>query len=49
VLGLSALALLIVLFGGGMLHDSSVELETESTLDAPTGVIHSLIADPASV
>lgn len=49
VLALSAVALVVVLLGGGMLLDPTVELHTESTLDATPEDIHPLIADPAGV
>ena len=48
-LAIAAMALLLVVVGGGMLLDPSVELETESTLDAAPEVLHALIADPAGV
>ena len=48
-LGIAAMALLLVVVGGGMLLEPNVELETESTLDASPEVLHALIADPAGV
>ena len=47
VLGL--LLLVVVLFGGGMLLDGDVEIETEATLDASQEVVYSLLQDPAGV
>jgi hypothetical protein len=49
VLTLSAVALVLVLLGGGMLLDGTIELQTESTLDAPRDAIQPLISDPAGV
>ena len=48
-LGVVAIALLLVLFGGGMMLDGNVHLQTEATLDAPPEMVFALVADPAGV
>jgi uncharacterized protein YndB with AHSA1/START domain len=48
-LGVVAIALLSVLFGGGMMLDGNVHLQTEATLDAPPEMVFALVADPAGV
>lgn len=48
-LAIAAVALVVILFGGGMLIDGHVDLETEATITAPPHVTHALVADPAGV